>query len=182
MTTLADKALLSGADNRPPILEKDMPRKYSELTLAKAIQADYNVKVMNIILQGLRLEVYALQGDDPIDAINYMMSFLSAVVTSRYPTTNNELRSSSNTRQKDTINDGIKTLQLVQGIQISFATGTTRTYTPRAMEAILANKGLLFVTPANGRTHVQKCTKPKKKQDDAWFKDKVWLVQAQANG
>nr|GEX78393.1 retrovirus-related Pol polyprotein from transposon TNT 1-94 [Tanacetum cinerariifolium] len=26
------------------------------------------------------------------------------------------------------------------------------------------------------------CTKPKKKRDDAWFKDKVLLVQAQANG
>ncbi|GJY40567.1 hypothetical protein Tco_0427837 [Tanacetum coccineum] len=28
------------------------------------------------------------KGDDPIDAINHMMSFLTAVVTSRYPTTN----------------------------------------------------------------------------------------------
>ncbi|GKE12756.1 hypothetical protein Tco_1416307 [Tanacetum coccineum] len=30
------------------------------------------------------------KGDDPIDAINHMMSFLTAVVTSRYPTTNNQ--------------------------------------------------------------------------------------------
>nr|GEU46203.1 hypothetical protein [Tanacetum cinerariifolium] len=31
--------------------------------------------------------------------------------------------------------------------------------------------------------HISKqCTKPKRKQDDAWFKDKVLLVQAQANG
>ncbi|GJT63894.1 hypothetical protein Tco_1015374 [Tanacetum coccineum] len=36
------------------------------------------------------------QGDNPIDAINHMMSFLSAIVTSRYPTTNNQLRNSSN--------------------------------------------------------------------------------------
>nr|GEW95634.1 hypothetical protein [Tanacetum cinerariifolium] len=28
----------------------------------------------------------------------------------------------------------------------------------------------------------KQCTKPKRKQDDAWFKDKVLLVQAQANG
>ncbi|GKD48683.1 hypothetical protein Tco_1277659, partial [Tanacetum coccineum] len=35
------------------------------------------------------------KGDDPIDAINHMMSFLTAVVTSRYPTTNNQLRTSS---------------------------------------------------------------------------------------
>ncbi|GJR58171.1 hypothetical protein Tco_1500333 [Tanacetum coccineum] len=46
------------------------------------------------------------QGDDPIDAINHMMSFLSAVVTSRYLTTNNQLRNSSNPRQQATINDG----------------------------------------------------------------------------
>ncbi|GJV85439.1 hypothetical protein Tco_1525337 [Tanacetum coccineum] len=37
---------------------------------------------------------------DPIDAINHMMSFLTAVVTSRYPTTNNQLRTSSNPRQQ----------------------------------------------------------------------------------
>ncbi|GJW75933.1 hypothetical protein Tco_0135303 [Tanacetum coccineum] len=40
---------------------------------------------------GLTILVFK-QGDDPIDAINHMMSFLSAVVTSRYPTTNNQLR------------------------------------------------------------------------------------------
>ncbi|GJT69394.1 hypothetical protein Tco_1028680 [Tanacetum coccineum] len=28
----------------------------------------------------------------------------------------------------------------------------------------------------------KQCTKPKKKRDDSWFKDKVLLVQAQANG
>ncbi|GKE00227.1 hypothetical protein Tco_1388210, partial [Tanacetum coccineum] len=61
-----------------------------------------------------------------------MMSLLSAVVTSRYLTTNNQLRNSSNPRQKATINDGRVTLQLVQGRQISFATGTSRTYTPGA--------------------------------------------------
>ncbi|GKG46502.1 hypothetical protein Tco_0501348 [Tanacetum coccineum] len=56
------------------------------------------------------------QGDDSIDAINHMMSFLSAVVTSRYPTTNNQLlRNSSNPRQQATINDGRVTLQPVHG-------------------------------------------------------------------
>ncbi|GKB94061.1 hypothetical protein Tco_0980198, partial [Tanacetum coccineum] len=28
----------------------------------------------------------------------------------------------------------------------------------------------------------KQCTKPKRKRDDSWFKDKVLLVQAQANG
>nr|GEW07724.1 hypothetical protein [Tanacetum cinerariifolium] len=102
MASLADKAILSGADNRPPMLEKDMYdswksrmelymlkrphgrmilesveqgpliwpsvevegvtrlKKYSELSAAEAIQADCDVKVTNIILQGLPPEVYAL--------------------------------------------------------------------------------------------------------------------------
>nr|GEX24982.1 hypothetical protein [Tanacetum cinerariifolium] len=102
MTSLADKEILSGADNRPPKLEKDMYdswksrmelymlnrqhgrmilesvehgpllwptveedgvtrlKKYSELSAAEAIQADCDVMATNIILQGLPLEVYAL--------------------------------------------------------------------------------------------------------------------------
>ncbi|GJZ55280.1 integrase, catalytic region, zinc finger, CCHC-type containing protein [Tanacetum coccineum] len=92
-----------------------------------------------------------------MDAINHMMSFLSAIVTSRYPNTNNQLRNSSNPRQQATINDGRVTLQPVQGRQISFATGIRE-------------------------GHMSKqCTKPKRKRDDSWFKDKVLLVQAQAN-
>ncbi|GKB60941.1 hypothetical protein Tco_0917127 [Tanacetum coccineum] len=46
-----------------------------------------------------------MHSDDLIDAINHVMSFLSAVVTSRYPTTNNQLRNSSNPRQQATTND-----------------------------------------------------------------------------
>ncbi|GJS74110.1 retrovirus-related pol polyprotein from transposon TNT 1-94 [Tanacetum coccineum] len=38
---------------------------------------------------GLIVPVFQ-KGDDPIDAINHMMSFLTAIVTSRYPTTNNQ--------------------------------------------------------------------------------------------
>ncbi|GKG53446.1 hypothetical protein Tco_0552714, partial [Tanacetum coccineum] len=44
-----------------------------------------------------------------------MMSFLTAIVISRYHTTNNQLRTSSNTRQQATIYDGKVTMQPVQG-------------------------------------------------------------------
>nr|GFA74346.1 hypothetical protein [Tanacetum cinerariifolium] len=175
MTTLANKAILSGADNLPPILEKDMydswksimelymmnrqhrrmilesvengpliwpmieengvtrPRKYNELTHAKAIQAkcdshQYPTNQSSVhhnvysppqsipqleyppavnrqpqqaefpqLDSGLNVLVFK-QGDDPIDAINHMMSLLSATIMSRYPTTNNHLRNSSNPR------------------------------------------------------------------------------------
>ncbi|GKB29623.1 hypothetical protein Tco_0869024 [Tanacetum coccineum] len=62
MMTLVDKGILSGAENRPPMLEKDIPKKYSELSATEAIQADCDVKATNIILQGLPPEIqdYAL--------------------------------------------------------------------------------------------------------------------------
>nr|GEU62369.1 hypothetical protein [Tanacetum cinerariifolium] len=54
-----------------------------------------------------RLVVLVFQkGDDPIDAINHMMSFLTAVVTLRYPAMNNQLITLSNPRQQATINNG----------------------------------------------------------------------------
>nr|GEV90040.1 transposase, mutator type [Tanacetum cinerariifolium] len=233
---LVKDAILSGANNRPPMLEKDMYgswksrmelymlsrqhsrmilesvehgpllwptveedgvtrlKKYSELSAAEAIQADCDVKATNIILQGLPLEVYALvsthkvakelwkriqmlmqvndipstvnhnaymasssapqidyapivhhssefsspetrlmvpvfqKGDDPIDAIIYLMSFLTAVVTSRYPATNNQLRTSSNPRQQATINNGRVTIQPIQGRQNSMLAGSSRPF------------------------------------------------------
>ncbi|GJY90383.1 retrovirus-related pol polyprotein from transposon TNT 1-94 [Tanacetum coccineum] len=75
---------------------------------------------------GLIVPVFQ-KGDDPIDAINHMMSFLTAVVTSRYPTTNNQLRTSSNPHQQATIYDG------KQG------------------KATQGNNGLSSVTTAKGR-------------------------------
>nr|GEW04566.1 hypothetical protein [Tanacetum cinerariifolium] len=120
-------------------------RKYSELTPAESIQADWDVKQLTsffkVYLQrsmhwkesvnfnqqpqqyefpqldsGLTVLVFK-KGDDPIDAINHMMSFFSAVVTSRYPTTTNQLRNSSNPRQQATVNDGRVIVQPVQRTQ-----------------------------------------------------------------
>ncbi|GJV14942.1 hypothetical protein Tco_1360265 [Tanacetum coccineum] len=66
------------------------------------------------------------------------------------------------------------------GLQI--AAGTTRTYTPEQVEAILGNKGLLFGYKCKGEGTVIHALKPKRKRDDSWFKDKMLLVQAQVNG
>ncbi|GJS60346.1 retrovirus-related pol polyprotein from transposon TNT 1-94 [Tanacetum coccineum] len=94
---------------------------------------------------GLAVPVFKL-GDDPIDAINKMMSFLSTVVTSRFPSTNNQLRNSSNPRQQATIHDG------------------------RCFNC-------------QGEGHMaRQCPKPKRKRDATWFRDKVLLVEAQENG
>nr|GEY44254.1 retrovirus-related Pol polyprotein from transposon TNT 1-94 [Tanacetum cinerariifolium] len=79
------------------------------------------------------------KGDDPIDAINHMMSFLTAVVT----------------------------LQ-------QYASGPSETS---------GKQRVIVCYNCKGEGHMSKqCTKPKRKRDEAWFKDKVLLVQAQANG
>ncbi|GJY30850.1 hypothetical protein Tco_0414345 [Tanacetum coccineum] len=94
--------------------------------------------------------------DDPIDAINKMMSFLSTVVSSRFPSTNNQLRNSSNLRQQAIINDGRVTVQPYQRRTNSYATG----------EGHMARQ----------------CTQPKRKRDATWYKEKVLLVEDQGMG
>ncbi|GKA12878.1 retrovirus-related pol polyprotein from transposon TNT 1-94 [Tanacetum coccineum] len=86
-------------------------------------------------------------------------------------------------KQQATINDGRVTLQPVQGRQISFATGTSRTYTPAASGSNSGKQRTVICYNCKGEGHMSKqCTKPKRKRDDSWFKDKVLLVQAQVNG
>ncbi|GKB22805.1 hypothetical protein Tco_0862206 [Tanacetum coccineum] len=88
-----------------------------------------------------------LPGDDLIACMNKATTFLSAVFSPRYPSTNTQLRSSSNLRNQATVQDGRVTVQQVQGRQ--------------------------------GQNAVDS-----RSQGDAlaWFKEKVLLVQAQAEG
>ncbi|GJX38074.1 hypothetical protein Tco_0251377 [Tanacetum coccineum] len=52
-----------------------------------------------------------LPGDDPIACLNKAMAFMSTVMASRFPPTNNQLRTSSNPRNQATIQDGRVTVQ-----------------------------------------------------------------------
>ncbi|GJW62340.1 hypothetical protein Tco_0111675 [Tanacetum coccineum] len=75
---------------------------------------------------GLAVPVFN-KGVDLIDAINKMMSFLSTVVTSCFPSTNNQLRNSLNPRQQATSQDERVTVQQLQGRQNSFRVGLSGT-------------------------------------------------------
>ncbi|GKC26161.1 retrovirus-related pol polyprotein from transposon TNT 1-94, partial [Tanacetum coccineum] len=126
---------------------------------------------------GLVVPVFQ-KGDDLIDAINHMMSFLTAVVTSRYPTTNNQLRTSSNPRQQATIYDGKVNVQPVQGRQTTYGAGTTRKYTSGASRSNIGKQQTVICYNCKGEGHIAKyCTKPKRKRDETWFNDKVLMVQ-----
>nr|GEZ55453.1 hypothetical protein [Tanacetum cinerariifolium] len=130
---------------------------------------------------GLVVPVFQ-KGDDPIDAINHIMSFLTAVVTSRYAAINNQLRTSSNPRQQATINNGWVTIQPIQGRQNFVSVGSSRPSTSGSGGAP-GKQRVIVCYNCKGEGHMSKqCTKPKRKRDAEWFKDKVLLVQAQSNG
>ncbi|GJV31859.1 hypothetical protein Tco_1392259 [Tanacetum coccineum] len=67
---------------------------------------------------GLTVPVFK-QGDDSIDAIYKMMSFMSTVVTSCFPSTNNQLINSSNPRQQATIRDRREELEFLADLGIA---------------------------------------------------------------
>ncbi|GJX73498.1 hypothetical protein Tco_0312093 [Tanacetum coccineum] len=228
--TLAEYMILSGADNRPPMLDKDLydslkkngvirTKKYVELSAAEKVQVDCDMKATNIILQGLPVDIYSLEKecklydtfdkfthikgeslhtyylrftrlinnmniykmkmeqfqvntkflnslppewskfvtdvklvkdlhtsnfdqlhayleqhklhanevrfailvfspeDDPIACLNKAMAFLTNVASSRFPSTNNQPKTSSNLRNKVTIQEDRVTVQQLQGRQ-----------------------------------------------------------------
>nr|GFC53898.1 hypothetical protein [Tanacetum cinerariifolium] len=122
------------------------------------------------------------KGNDPINAINHMMSFLSSVVTSRYPAINNQLRTSSNPCQQATINDGRVIIQPIQGRQNHMSVGSSRPFASGS-GGTSRRQRVIVCYNCKGEGHMAKQgTKPKRKRDAEWFKDKVLLVQAQANG
>ncbi|GJU97163.1 retrovirus-related pol polyprotein from transposon TNT 1-94 [Tanacetum coccineum] len=58
-----------------------------------------------------------------------------------------------------------------------------QTYTPGASGSNPGKQRTVICYNCKGEGHMSKqCTKPKRKRDDSWFKDKVLLVQAQASG
>ncbi|GJS84683.1 hypothetical protein Tco_0751224 [Tanacetum coccineum] len=102
-------------------------------------------------------------GDDPIACLNKAMAFLTAVSSSRFPSTNNQLRTSSNPINQATIQDGRVTVQQVQGRQGQNYSATI--YKGNA-------------TSSRGNTTSQ-CHQPKRPRNAAWYKEKAMLAEAQ---
>nr|GEV74525.1 hypothetical protein [Tanacetum cinerariifolium] len=154
MSTLAEFMILSGADNRPPMLEKHLYDSWKSKMELHMKNRKHGRMILESVEHGPLIWPTIKENDDPIDAINKMMSFLSTAVSSRFPTTNNQLKDSSNPRQQATIHDGMVIVQPVQRRQSSFAAGHMARQYP----------------------------KPKRKRDATWFRDKVLLVEAQGFG
>nr|GEY04523.1 hypothetical protein [Tanacetum cinerariifolium] len=195
VTTLADKAILSGADNRPPMLEKDIvtrPKKYSELSATEAIQADCDVKATNIILQGLPPEERECKLYDEFDKFAYKKgeSLLSTkFLNTLLPEWNKFVTDVKLVRDLHITNVdqlhaylGQHEFHANEGRHTFLAAGTSRTYTSGANGNNSRKQRTVVCYNCKGEGHMSRqCTKPKRKRDESWFKDKVLLVQAQAN-
>nr|GEV81712.1 hypothetical protein [Tanacetum cinerariifolium] len=100
-----------------------------------------------LVDSGLMVPVFS-PGDDLIACLNKAMAFLTAVASLRFPSTNNQLRTSSNPRNQATIQDGRVIVQQVQGRKGQNYSGTVI----RVMLLILREtiqvdrKGLLNIT------------------------------------
>ncbi|GKC86600.1 retrovirus-related pol polyprotein from transposon TNT 1-94 [Tanacetum coccineum] len=189
--------IIAGADNRPPMLEKymyDSWKSHMELymenrengrTIFNSVQNDplvwptivqedgttrtkkYEELSVAKKLQAVCLDVPVFtQGDDP---------------ASRFPSTNNQLRTSSNMRNQATIQDGRVTVQQVQGRQGQSYAGTG--YKGNATSSRGNNAGgqasVVKCYNYQGEGHMaRQCTQPKRPRNAAWFKDKAMLAEA----
>ncbi|GJU09733.1 hypothetical protein Tco_1132129 [Tanacetum coccineum] len=145
-------ALVANTYNQPPSYNNKRshyePPVVSQQPLTLPTQANFRFVVPSF-----------LPTDDPIASINKVVLFLSSDISSRYPPTNNQLRTSSNPRTQAPIQNGQFTVQNVQGRQ---------------------SQGYAVNT---GKSHMAKrCTAKKRVKDLEWFKEKMLLAQAQEAG
>ncbi|GJR62213.1 retrovirus-related pol polyprotein from transposon TNT 1-94, partial [Tanacetum coccineum] len=129
--------------------------------------------------------------DDLIENLTKTVALLAQSYKTHLPQTNNQLRTSSNTRNQATVQNGRVVVQNVQGRQ-------NRGQGNNARGAVAAGNGgfqnrvgnanpgqakPIKCYNCNGIGHIaRQCTHPKRPQNSEYFKDKMLLMQAQENG
>ncbi|GJV77380.1 TALE protein [Tanacetum coccineum] len=106
-------------------------------------------------------------------------------MASRFPSTNNQLTTSSNPRNQATIQDGRVTVQQVQGRQGQSFSGTRTkgNATISRGNNVASQAKVVKCYSCQGEGHMaRQCTQPKRPRNFAWFKEKMLLVQAQESG
>ncbi|GJX04054.1 retrovirus-related pol polyprotein from transposon TNT 1-94 [Tanacetum coccineum] len=133
------------------------------------------------VYSGLAVPVFS-PGEDPIACLNKAMAFLTDVASSRFPSTNNQLRTSSNTRNHATIQDNMVTVQQVQGRQGQNYSGTTYKGNATSLRGNTTSRQARVVKCYNcqGEGHMaRQCTQPNRPRNATWYKEKAMLVEAQ---
>ncbi|GKG07674.1 retrovirus-related pol polyprotein from transposon TNT 1-94, partial [Tanacetum coccineum] len=102
-------------------------------------------------------------------------------IESRFPPSNNQLKTSSNPRNQATIQDDRVTVQQVQGRQNQSYDGTRNRGIATTSKGNYAAGQLRVVKCYNyqGEGHMaRQCTQPKRPRNVAWFKEKLMLAEA----
>ncbi|GJT50690.1 putative ribonuclease H-like domain-containing protein [Tanacetum coccineum] len=123
--------------------------------------------------------------DDPIACLKKAMAFLTTVASSRFPSINNQLETSSNPRNQATIQDGRVTVQQVQGRQGQNYSGTEYKSNATSSGGNNASGHARVVKCYNcqGEGHMaRQCTQPKRPRNATWYKEKAMLDEAQEAG
>nr|GEY43220.1 hypothetical protein [Tanacetum cinerariifolium] len=113
------------------------------------------------------------------------MTFLTAVASLRFTSTNNQLRTSSNTRNQAIIQDDRVTVQQLLGRQGQNYSGTTYKGNATSSRGNTTSGQARVVKCYNcqGEGHMaRQCTQPKRQRNVAWYKDKAMLEEAQEAG
>nr|GEV80432.1 hypothetical protein [Tanacetum cinerariifolium] len=126
-----------------------------------------------------------LMRDDLIACLNKVMAFLIVVASLKFPSTNNQLKTSSNPRNQATIQDGSVTVQQVQGRQGQNYSGTTYKINATSSKENTASGQARVVKCYNCQSDghmARQCTQPKRPRNAAWYKEKAMLAEAQEAG
>nr|GEX25055.1 retrovirus-related Pol polyprotein from transposon TNT 1-94 [Tanacetum cinerariifolium] len=176
MTTLANKAILSGVDNHPLMLEKDMYDSWKSRMELYIMNRQHGRMILESIENGLLIWLTIKENGVTRQRKYSELSPTDAIQA------DGDVKSKFVTDVKlvwDLHKTNIDQLHAYLG-QHEFLANKVRLMHER-------NSNLISLVATHqltqGEGHVSRqCTKPKRKQDYAWFKDKMLLVQAQANG
>ncbi|GJV84706.1 retrovirus-related pol polyprotein from transposon TNT 1-94 [Tanacetum coccineum] len=205
MSSMSEDIQCAGSDTRHQWLIEQTLNLGNNVYLAYCLGKDNGENIMKSINEGpfhmgTVSDVIARGTEGAVQQgpfIQTSLTFLTQSYKSHLPQTNNQLRTSSNARNKATVQDGRVVVQDVRGRYNANNQGKPFQRNNARGNVVAGNVGGQnrggIINPGqakpikcyncNGLGHIaRECPRPKRLQDSDYFKDKMLLMQAQENG